>query len=473
MAHGNLRFFFTLGAWGLALIALLLPQLRMTCPALERRILNETDGAETADELRWSPSFVRYRQYHASACTVLLSTGAIFGLAGMWVCDDGRNRRVGVKASTQPGVNWRFLLSQMPSTVSENIHDTTSPHGTAFKALMLLMSMLLLISEFPSYDLHSIDSVDSYSDVVFSTLRSTCPAVGVLILIFIPTNPALQNLMDDRLATPGYVVDVYDKNLFIDSEIQTSLHALGGVVSFVISTFLELASLTSALTCHYIEESSADDLACDMVHWGQHTTQSHVWLALSLTRVFVLFSILPCLIRFAYETSLEPTLRCRWRNPDFSYMPERMVVTQLATSVLILATSICFVSTRVWTTTTPYVQTVLIIIAGFEIVWACLVTMWTIIFVTFIDCFLSDESMRLHINKLVEQHNKHITDGAGAMKKLEMLQNRMKLRQQVVATPTDRGDSSEEDVSAESDWVHARPSQAKQLSGFISIRSAM
>jgi len=118
--------------------------------------------------------------------------------------------------------------------------------------LMILCGLLCLYSDFPRYDLHPIDVRHlNESAIVFATLRIICPTMGILMLVFIPSNHHLQELMDQRLTQRGYEVTIEDKNLFIESQVQSNLHAAGGVISFVVSTFLETASLGDALFCHF------------------------------------------------------------------------------------------------------------------------------------------------------------------------------------------------------------------------------
>ena len=128
------------------------------------------------------------------------------------------------------------LLRQLPESVSKTIHQTTTPHGTIFQSLMLVAALLMLASEFPKFDF-----VQPNYDVVligFEFCRYIFPAVGIVMLVFIPMSHDYI-LMIDRFKRPGYQLTQEDRAVFYANKLQEDMHQFAGMLVFAATPALE------------------------------------------------------------------------------------------------------------------------------------------------------------------------------------------------------------------------------------------
>lgn len=346
-----------------------------------------------------------------------LIAAALCGQAAVQVCDMAQRSSIELKRFSSAGTDWRALLREMPESVSRAIHLTESPHGTVFKAFMLLAALLMLNSEFPKHDLYSKhDGISSwgFSWTLFCAFRAICPTLGIVMEIFIPMS-ADYILMLERFKQKGYAITEKDRHVFVASRLQQRLHVVAGLLTFMTVPALEGVALAYSLNC-FFRLPGGDD----MVHWGDGTAASHVWFAIIVTRMLTILISDACMLSMAYEAWLEPTGRFV-HNPFYMYMPERHAVLSLFTYVMLMGLSVWFVSRRVWQSMSPVVQALSVGLAVVAIIasliWMAQVSLMLWNKQTYLD---GDDQKNL-VTKILEDNEMEMAHGSDSLNELEEL----------------------------------------------------
>jgi len=348
--------------------------------------------------------------------SMLLVVGALCGYYALHICDAGQQESFRMLRITDASSDWREILQQMPESVSKAIHLTNSPHGSVFKAFMLLMALLIFCSAYPKHEL--IRSVHSFElESVFQALRSVCPGAGIMMVIFIPMSHDYVEMLE-RFKQPGYAITDVDKAVYLASKVQEDLHSAAGFIAFGLTPIMEAIALVKAFVCFF--DMAGED---DMVRWKDGTLASRMWLLMTCIRVFVICGSDLCLAAMQYEMSFEPSNRFR-KNPNHIYLPERAAIYELTNYVLLLGMSMWFVDAQ-WFATRPVVAKVgCVAIASLSATAIVVWTVWLFWWTYFKEFYLSDDKMREQIMGSVEVYKARVAHNAPSMKSLEELRRK-------------------------------------------------
>jgi len=346
-----------------------------------------------------------------------LIAAGLCGQAAVQVCDMAQRSSIDLMRFPVAGTDWRVLLREMPESVSRAIHLTESPHGTVFKAFMMVAALLMLNSEFPKHDLYSkYDGIRSWSFswTLFCALRGLCPTLGIVMEIFIPMS-ADYILMLERFKQKGYVLSEDDRRVFLASRLQQRLHIVAGVLTFMMVPALEGVALGYSLNC-FFRLPGGDD----MVHWGDGNASSHVWLAIIVTRLLTILINDACMLSMAYEAWLEPTGRYV-HNPFYMYMPERHAVLSLFTYVMLMGLSVWFVSRRVWQSMSPVVQALSVGLAVVVMVASLIWMIQASLMLWNKQKYLDGDDQKNLVTKILQDNEREMAQDSDSLKELEEL----------------------------------------------------
>mmetsp|Transcript_12046 Transcript_12046/g.22697 ORF Transcript_12046/g.22697 Transcript_12046/m.22697 type:complete len:391 (+) Transcript_12046:67-1239(+) len=322
----------------------------------------------------------------------LLVFAAAFGHAAIYVCDDGRKQIIEMEHIRTNRMDVDSLLRQLPESISKTIHQTTTPHGTSFQALMLVAALLILHSEFPKHEFVRLGV--SIRSIGFEVSRCLCPVVGILTLIFIPMSHDFI-VMTERFKKPGYQITREDKAAFYANKLQEDMHTAAGALSFVMTPVLE----GYAIGRGYVEFFGSG-IGEDYVAWHHRDGPSYMWLALLIARTLMLVGTNVCLWNMIYEWYCEPTARCT-RNPYYIYNTEKGLIRQLLNYILLMGMSMWFVNSRQFKLIHTLTQGVLMVLASVAVSATVLYTLGNFWYLLRKDAFLNDYQMEKILRKLV------------------------------------------------------------------------
>jgi hypothetical protein len=400
-------------------------------------------------------------QLLGSMCSssVALFIGAFCGFVGICSANKARERNVGYDYKKDQEDTTRTkkmeladLISRMPSTVSENIHDTTTAHGTTFKAMMLLLALLCLTSNFPAYE--KCVSFPIGGNFVFA-FRLFTPAIGILLLVLVPSNKDVLAMMQtgDSFADLRGQVTVEQRHQYLMSEVQDTVHRVGGLIGMAATAFLEFGNLTYVMIHWYfydgvasgtrfcglnpsqlprfVDLSKHDGLLADWTSGDAISMVSLMWFIVGLARLSVCLAIFPTLGRYVYETGpCRADQRCRCENPDYSYFPEIYAIEQLTAYVLLTGLGVLYTTPIFFESLTWEIgaglsgQFVLIAITAVVIICIAVRVPYQVWFVLRINAFLAPAVHEKRIWAYIVRYEQDLRDGSAVMKRLEELRKR-------------------------------------------------
>jgi len=129
-------------------------------------------------------------------CTSLLWMGSISGLLGFIFAFV-----LGFWAFVQPGEKFASGWGYFPPTVSEMVHDPSSPAGKCFFCFELIGAICIFQSWYP-WELQSAyigDELKTWFGVSWATCRQFFPPIGMMIVACVPTTPAAQATMPEQV----------------------------------------------------------------------------------------------------------------------------------------------------------------------------------------------------------------------------------------------------------------------------------
>lgn len=363
---------------------------------------------------------------------VALIIGALCGFFGLASADRARKRNLGyahAKSSSQP-LQWEKLLGRMPSTVSENIHDPMTAHGTTFKAMMMLLALMCLISKFPAYDV--VGHYPIGGSFVFA-FRLFCPPVGIFLLVMVPSNKAVLTMMVGDFRRKGLNFEGFtheQRYEYLMSEVQDNLHRAGGFIGMALTAMMEGCNLVYVLIYDYRKnpEGIRNVLEGLRIESWNDRIVSRVWFALACARLILCCVIMPTLGRYVWETGVRKDQRCRWLNPDYSYMPEYFAIQQLTCYVLLTGLSLFFVEEQV--TKCLWFRWPLVVATGLIVTFIAYKLLHQVHFLCRINAYLNMEEtsgkqhMEKKFNKYAKDYADSVEDGSAAIERLETLRQR-------------------------------------------------
>lgn len=184
------------------------------------------------------------------------------------------------------GVTYASGRGYWPQTVSEAVHDTTSPSGRIFFAFCLIAAMCIFVSFYP-YNLRNVytgSQVVGCTSLYWMTFRQLVPGMGLVLLICVPTYPA-----PEAAASPGYT-----------KEFCVALHLIGAFMMFI-------GYLVCELKCMDMLCFKNDTLLVE----GAEKTVRQVLVGM-LAFGFLLFSIAQIAIMFIAEDDTVLCCHDKW-----------------------------------------------------------------------------------------------------------------------------------------------------------------
>jgi len=363
--------------------------------------------------------------------SVLLVASSVLGHLAVGVCDQGLKQNIEMAHINTKSADARVLLRQLPESISKTIHQTNSPHGTAFQCLMLMAALLMLASQYPKYDFVHFGL--SFGEIVLQTTRSLCPVVGILMLIFIPMSHDYI-LMIERFKEPGYKITKKDKAVIFINKLQEDLHTGAGALAFAVTPVFEGYIVGKG----YVEFFN-NGIGHEYVRSNVWDTPTQMWFALLLTRTLMLLGTNICLWNMIYEWNVEPTSRCT-RNPFYMYNTEKALIRELLNYVLLLGISIWFVNKAHYFIMSGWTHQVIVLLASAAIVITTFYTLGLFWYLFRKDRYLSEKEMQKKVQAIITRTDEKLDK---VMPKLQKLHE--KWAQAALPWPSRDDDSSDTD----------------------------
>jgi len=129
-------------------------------------------------------------------CTSLLWMGSVSGLLGFIFAF-----LLGFWTFMQPGKLFESGWGYFPPTVSEMVHDPSSPAGKSFFCFELIGAICIFMSWYP-WELQNAyigDELKTWFGVSWVNCRQFFPPIGMMIVACVPTTPAAQATMPEQV----------------------------------------------------------------------------------------------------------------------------------------------------------------------------------------------------------------------------------------------------------------------------------
>ncbi|CAK9050843.1 unnamed protein product [Durusdinium trenchii] len=340
------------------------------------------------------PSFAN--SFWNSLCLI---TASALAHSAICVCDQGRKQIIELEHVRTGSMVVEDLLRQLPESVSKTIHQTTTPHGTIFQSLMLVAALLMLASEFPKFDF-----VQPNYDVVligFEFCRYIFPAVGIVMLVFIPMSHDYI-LMIDRFKRPGYQLTQEDRAVFYANKLQEDMHQFAGMLVFAATPALEGYAVGRAFVQFF-----GNGMGDELVKWRDQDAASSMWLILLVARTVMLLGVHVCLWNMVYEWYCEPTARFS-RNPYYIYDAEKALIRHLLNYVLLVGMSIWFFNSGHFKLLSFFAQRGLLAIAFCSAVLTVCYTFRVLEYLMFKERYFRDGRLERIFHRIVNKTEKRM-----------------------------------------------------------------